>query len=105
MSDHPELSATSAGTMLTLHVQPGAKKPGIVGHHGDALRIRVSAPPTDGRANDEVVKLLAATFGVARADVRLVSGATNRRKRVELVGVDVATAATVIDQALGASDA
>ena len=91
--------------MLTLHVQPGAKKPGIVGHHGDALRVRVSAPPTDGRANDEVVKLLAATFGVARSDVRLVSGASNRRKRVELVGVDAATAAAAIDRALGTADA
>ncbi|HEX7096743.1 MAG TPA: DUF167 domain-containing protein [Acidimicrobiales bacterium] len=103
MSDHPELSATRDGTMVTVHVQPGATRPGVAGRHGDALRVRVSAPPTEGRANDEVVRLLATTFGVPRGSVRLASGASSRRKRLELVGLAMDDAAAVIDKLLGAS--
>jgi len=72
---------------LRLRVAPGASRPAIVGRYGDAWKIRVSASPERGRANDAVVALLADTLGVARPDIRIVAGLSSRDKVVELSGV------------------
>jgi len=72
---------------LTLHVQPRARRTEVAGLHGDAIRVRLAAPPVDGAANDELVRFLAERFGVARRAVRIVAGATARRKVVEIDGV------------------
>lgn len=74
-------------TSLRLRVVPGANRPGIVGRHGDAWKVRVSAPPEDGRANDAVLDLVARALDVARRDVSLASGASSRDKVVLLEGV------------------
>jgi uncharacterized protein (TIGR00251 family) len=73
-------------TRLKVRVAPGARRPGIAGRHGDAWKVRVSAPAADGRANDAVLGLLADTLGV---DVRLVSG---HRSRDKVVALDMETA-------------
>jgi len=77
----------SRRTRLRLRVVPGADRAGIVGRHGDAWKIRVTAPPERGRANDAVVELLATTLGLARGSVSLVSGHGGRDKIVELSGI------------------
>ena len=69
---------------IDLHIQPRASKTEVVGRHGDAIRIRVKAPPAEGAANDELIRFLAKRFKVARASVRLVSGAAGRHKQVEV---------------------
>jgi uncharacterized protein (TIGR00251 family) len=74
-------------TSLRLRVVPGASRPGIVGRHGDAWKVRVTAPPEDGRANDAVLDLLARTFDLPRRDVRLATGASSRDKVVVLEGM------------------
>lgn len=68
--------------ILTCHAQPGAKKDEIAGLHGDALKIRITAPPVDGKANKHLCAFLAKTFGVRKSDVKLLSGETNRHKRI-----------------------
>lgn len=75
------------GVQLQLHVQPGASRTGIAGLHGDALKIRVAAPPADGRANRELLGYLADLFGVARARVAVVKGESGRRKTVIVQGI------------------
>jgi uncharacterized protein (TIGR00251 family) len=70
--------------LLTVHVQPGAKRPGVAGRHGDALKLRVTAPPTGGRANAAVIALVAELLAVPPATVTLVSGAASRRKRLRI---------------------
>ncbi len=70
--------------VLTLHVQPGARRTEVAGVHGDALRIRLAAPPVDGKANAELVRFLADAFGVPRQQVTLVRGETSRRKVVRI---------------------
>ena len=74
-------------TNLRLRVVPGANRPGIVGRHGDAWKVRVSAPPEGGRANDAVLDLLARTLDVPRRDLSLTSGVTSRDKVVVVEGV------------------
>jgi uncharacterized protein len=73
--------------VLRLHVQPGASSDEVVGVHGDALKVKVRAPPDRGRANEAVVALVARTLGVPASSVTLVAGASSRAKRVAVVGV------------------
>jgi hypothetical protein len=78
----------AVSTRLRLRVSPGATRAGVVGRHGDAWKVRVSAPAESGRANDAVVRLLADTLELPRAAVALVSGHAARDKIVELAGVE-----------------
>jgi uncharacterized protein (TIGR00251 family) len=73
---------------LRLRVVPRAKRSGIVGRHGDAWKLRVTAAPERGRANEAAVQLLADTLRIQPADVRLVSGHGSRDKIVEVSGID-----------------
>ena len=72
---------------FSVRVQPRASRSEVVGIYGDALRIRLSAPPVDGAANDELVKFLAHVFAVARRDVRILAGESSRSKIVEIEGI------------------
>jgi uncharacterized protein (TIGR00251 family) len=77
------------GVQLQLHVQPGASRTGIAGLHGDALKVRITAPPADGRANRELLDFLAEVLGVARARIALVKGESGRRKTVIVQGIEL----------------
>lgn len=70
--------------LISLHIQPGAKKTEISGAHGEALKIRLAAPPVDGKANAALLAYLAKTLGLPKSAVRLKSGDTSRQKRVEV---------------------
>ncbi len=72
---------------VKVKVVPGATRDEVVGQLGDALKVRVAAPPEGGKANQAVIRLLAGHFGVDRKLVRIVSGLASARKTVE-VGVD-----------------
>jgi uncharacterized protein len=68
-------------------VIPRAGRTGVAGVRGDALLVRLAAPPVDGAANDALIALLADTFGCRRRDVTLVSGHASRTKRVAIAGM------------------
>lgn len=78
--------AADGSVVLTLHIQPGAKKTEFVGLHGEALKIRLAAPPVDGKANAALCAFLADFCGVPKSAVSLVSGETSRAKRVRVDG-------------------
>jgi len=78
---------TAASTRLRLRVSPGAGRAQIVGRHGDAWKVRVTAAPEQGRANDAVLRLLSEALAVPREAVVLVSGHGGRDKIVELTGL------------------
>ncbi|HYF45936.1 MAG TPA: DUF167 domain-containing protein [Acidimicrobiales bacterium] len=90
----------SGDLLLSVHAQPGAGRSQVVGRHGDALKIRVAAPPTLGRANEELIGLVADVFGVKPAAVELVSGAGGRQKRFRVKGVDPDDVDRLIERAL-----
>ena len=73
--------------VLRLHIQPGAKTSGFAGRHGDAMKLRLAAPPVDGKANKALLAYLADFCGLPKSRVELVSGHTSRAKRVRLSGL------------------
>jgi uncharacterized protein (TIGR00251 family) len=100
MTHHPELTPTKDGVVLAVHVQPGAGRTEVVGRHGDALKLRVAAPPTDDRANTEVVELVAKEFELKASDVKISSGGSSPDKRLTLVGIAERAAEKVVDRLL-----
>lgn len=83
---------TGSGWQLDIHAQPGAKKSEVVGLHGDALKVRIAAPPVDGKANAALEAFIAAQLGVARRLVSVEKGVSSREKRVSVAdaGIDPA---------------
>ena len=76
----------SGNVELRIHCQPRASQAEIVGLHGDALKVRITAPPVEGQANTELCQFLARYFGVLRQEVRILSGKGARQKRVLIKG-------------------
>ena len=83
------VEATAGGVVLRVRAQPGARRNGVTGVREGELCVAVTAPPDRGRANDAIVKVLAKTLGVARGRVKILSGETNRHKRLVVDGVAV----------------
>lgn len=81
VTDHAE------GCVLRVRAQPGARREGPQGEQNGALKIAVTAPPEDGRANDALVEVLRGLFGLRRSQVELIGGQTSREKRFLLRGL------------------
>ena len=81
---------------IVVHVVPRAKATEVVGRYGDAIRIRLAAPPVDGAANEELVRFLAERLAVPRSAVAIVRGASARRKTVAVDGVTTEAAVQVL---------
>jgi uncharacterized protein (TIGR00251 family) len=81
------VQAASGGAVVAVHVQPRSGTTQLVGRHGDAVRIRVTAPPVDGRATEAARSVLADALGVPASSVTLVSGERSRLKRFQVAGV------------------
>ncbi|MDR0994492.1 MAG: DUF167 domain-containing protein [Verrucomicrobiota bacterium] len=80
------LTDTPQGAVLNLRISPRAHQNAIQGEHGDALKIRLCAPPVEGAANAALTSFLADALSVPRSQVQLLSGAASRSKRVRIVG-------------------
>ena len=88
MVDQPFEVSGPDTVIVRLHVQPGAGRTAVSGRYGDALKIRVAAPPEGGRANEACLALLASVLGVKAAQLELTAGASSRTKRVKVTGAD-----------------
>jgi uncharacterized protein (TIGR00251 family) len=82
---------------LLLHVVPRARVTALAGRHGDALKIRLAAPPVDGAANDELIRFLAERLAVPRSAVTIAAGHTSRRKTVTVTGIETAAALRALE--------
>ena len=80
--------ARPGGVLLTIRVVPRAARDEIQGFHGDALKVRLHAPPVDNKANEALVRFLAERLDLSRNQVRLIAGATGRTKQVVVVGLE-----------------
>ena len=81
----PWLQITGKGDLqVTVHVQPGAKTTSCAGVHGDALKVRLHAPPVDGKANQALITWLSKTLGCPQSTIELIRGQTSRRKTLNI---------------------
>jgi uncharacterized protein (TIGR00251 family) len=87
-----------------VHVQPRSGRSQLVGRHGEALRVRVTAPPIDGRANDATARLLAAALELPASRIVLVGGAHSRIKRFRISGLSASVVTRRLEAALGGAD-
>jgi len=88
------LRPSAGGVSIALIVQPNAKRNEVVGAHGDALKIKIAAPPVEGAATEALLEFIAARLGVKRQAVEILRGATNRQKVVLVHGT---TAEAILD--------
>jgi hypothetical protein len=79
------------GLILQVYVQPGARKNEIVGLHNGALKVKIQAPPEDGKANEALVKFIAKILEIPTQNVSLISGQKNRNKKLLITGTNKAT--------------
>lgn len=97
----PPISPIPDGIRLTLHIQPRASRTEAAGRHGDALKIRLAAPPVDGAANAALIAFLAERLGVPRSAITIRHGLSGRKKTVEIAGVDPARAESLLELGSG----
>jgi uncharacterized protein (TIGR00251 family) len=95
LTPHPD------GVLMAVRAQPGARKNAVTGEHGGALKVAVTAPPEDGRANAAIVELLRDWLGLKRSEVELATGLTNRNKQVLIRGRSPEEVAALLAARLG----
>ena len=83
---------TPNGCTLSVRVHPGAKRNAITGTHADALKISLTTPPTDGRANAALIAFLAERLNIPRASIELLTGHSSRSKILRVTGITAAEA-------------
>jgi uncharacterized protein (TIGR00251 family) len=95
-----KITEVAGGVAFAVRVVPRASKNEIAGVHGDALKVRLTAPPVEGRANEALIAFLAQQLGVRKSQVEIVAGATSRRKMIRIMGL---SAQEVEERLLGLS--
>lgn len=102
MTDKPGWLSTKNGlaVMLTVYAQPKAAHTQIAGVHGDALKIRVAAPPIEGKANEALIKFLAKLFRIPKSAIMIQSGEQSRTKHFLVKGLSYSHAKEVIEKNL-----
>jgi uncharacterized protein len=86
------IQSTPQGVIITIRVIPRASQSGVAGIRGDALLVRLNAPPVEGAANSELVEVMAAALKVPKRSISIVAGERSRLKRVLVTGIDEMTA-------------
>jgi len=95
-----KLTAKDGGVTLAVRVQPRASKSGVAGELDGVLKIRLAAPPVEGEANEELIRLLAKLFDASRQRISILSGQTSKNKVVSVSGISVDEASRVLAEIL-----
>ena len=95
-----KLAVKEGGVTFAVRVQPRASKSGVAGELDGVLKIRLAAPPVEGRANEELIRLLAELFDAPRQRIAILSGQTSKNKVVVVGGISVDEAERVLSEAL-----
>ena len=85
--NQPWISESDEGVIITIHAVPRAANDAVQGLHGDALKIRLHAPPVDGKANEALVSFLSQKLNIPKSNIALKSGTNQRRKIVLIAGI------------------
>jgi len=73
--------------IIKIKVEPRSSKSGIVGPYGDALKVKLTSPPVEGKANKELIEVLAKGYGIPKKNIEIISGQSSKNKTVKLIGV------------------
>ncbi|HEY4380537.1 MAG TPA: DUF167 domain-containing protein [Acidobacteriaceae bacterium] len=92
------LRETPEGCVVPVRVHPGAKRNAIAGAHDGAVKISLTTPPTDGRANEALIAFVAELLRVPRRQVTLLTGATSRSKTLRVAGKSAAEVLAALDR-------
>ena len=95
-----KLTTKEGGVTFAVRVQPRASKSGVAGELDGALKVRLAAPPVEGQANEELIRLLAELFDAPRRRIAILSGQTSKNKVVSVSGISVDEAERVLAGAL-----
>ncbi len=76
------------GIIIDVKVEPRASRTEVVGLHGDALKVKLTSPPVEGRANRQLIEILSKYFGLKKRQIELVGGSTSRMKTVLITGIE-----------------
>jgi uncharacterized protein (TIGR00251 family) len=95
------IQAIPDGIVMSVRVIPRSARSGLAGTRGDALLVRLVAPPVDGKANEELIDVIAAALKVSPRAISIVAGERSRQKRVRIAGIDARTAAARLARAQG----
>ena len=99
-----QISEHAEGCVLSVRGQAGARRKAVVGEQAGALKVAVTAPPDEGRANKALAETLAEVLGLKKSQVELVSGPTSRDKKFLLRGVRATDAAALVQRLLAGAD-
>jgi uncharacterized protein len=88
------------GCTLTVRVHPGARKNGVTGVHAEAVKIALTTPPVDGKANEALIAFLAEALRVPRAQIAIVAGLNSRAKTLRITGKSAAEVVAALNPAL-----
>lgn len=86
------IESIKGGVRVHLFIQPKSSKNEVVGPHNGEIKIKITAPPIDGRANEGLIEFLSDHFDIPKRNVLLVKGDTGRHKTIDLIGVEETTA-------------
>ncbi len=73
--------------IINIKVEPRSSRSGIVGPYGDAIKVKLTSPPVEGKANNELIEVLAKNLGIAKKNVEIISGKSSKNKIVKLFGI------------------
>lgn len=93
-----EIKQDGNGVVFRVKVQPRASKNGLAGVMENALKVRLTAPPVDGAANEACCRFMAEIFGVAKSNIEIMSGHTGRNKLIRVDGVTIDQARAVLEK-------
>jgi uncharacterized protein len=93
-----EVNEKNGIVTFKIRAQPRAAKTEMVGEYSGALKLRIAAPPVDGKANDEVIKFFSRLFGVPNRNVEIVGGDSSRDKIIGIHGVSMARVQTLLNK-------
>jgi uncharacterized protein (TIGR00251 family) len=93
-----EIRETKEGIILNVRVIPRSSKSGLAGFHGNALKIKITSPPVEGKANEECIRFFADLFDIPIRNIAITGGATSRNKRISITGIKKSTAESIISK-------
>jgi uncharacterized protein len=92
-----DYSVNDGNIIFSVRVVPRSSRSEIAGEQGGSLRVRIAAPPVDGAANEELVRVLAKEFGVSRRAINIISGHSSRLKKISIEGLSPARLSIAVE--------